>query len=284
MLADAEKYETALANDDKRRASELYEQTGQANKPALMRLPYMWRCPVDGAHLVQQTCCNSPRVLQVGNKLDRFLNLHAPGKRELTNAVENRRNKRARKSGPEKTNRKHLFFCGFSFAVCGFSFAVLLSTGRDSPLREAEALYMENFERHVESIKSWHITPAQQRQAGERFVSCVYVCPPGWFRKSVTPWRGTLKLAEKYKICQYDLMSYCLRDITRADRLHAFQGVCRVIRVATNGPIPSEFVVSAARAVVVEEDVLPITEHYEQGHQLVHMVFTFCCLSHQLRM
>jgi hypothetical protein len=106
MLADAVKYETALANDDKRRASELYEQTGQANKPALMRLPYVWRCPVDVAHLVHQTRYNSPHTLQLGNKLDRFLNLHAPGKRELTNAVENRRNKRARNSGQKK--QQHL--------------------------------------------------------------------------------------------------------------------------------------------------------------------------------
>jgi hypothetical protein len=51
MISDALKYEDALKSG-RAAARALYEETGQAEKASLMRLPYLWRCPVDVAHLV----------------------------------------------------------------------------------------------------------------------------------------------------------------------------------------------------------------------------------------
>jgi hypothetical protein len=51
MIADAMRYEAALPSGGAA-ASSLYGETGQAEQASLMRLPYLWRCPVDVAHLV----------------------------------------------------------------------------------------------------------------------------------------------------------------------------------------------------------------------------------------
>jgi hypothetical protein len=141
-----------------------------------------------------------------------------------------------------------------------------------------DAEYLVQHELYTEQIKSWHLTGEFQREAEGRFVVVRSACPPGWFRNCATPWRGTLKMAEKWKLAQYDILSYCLRDLQQPLRIKAFQGVNRIIRIAANGPVPKNFATHAARAVVVEEDVLPVTEHYEQGHQLVHVVFLLVCL------
>jgi hypothetical protein len=147
----------------------------------------------------------------------------------------------------------------------------------DEP-RPSEVRYLESYEIHAANLKSWHLTSEAQQQAEERFFALLDVSPPGWFRKSATPWRGTLKMAEKWKIGQYDAMSYCLRDFQLPERVRAFQDVNRIFRIAANGPIPKDFAIHAARAVVREEDVLPVTEHFEQGHQLVHVVILFIYL------